>query len=166
MFSRRIKRSRNDFAVVFIRIFNKKSQQHLKTFQIFALRKRRYTFNNNLLSFKIRFLPLLWYNTPEEKKCYRYCYSYSKSYICFIKKSHFAESHHLSPFKPVFTILEFQRSLQHFSDLSYFILYTKTYILAIHLSTYHDYAYYKYSALCLLRIFINDFKKINRRVSL
>ena len=47
------------------------------------------------------------------------------------------------------------------------ILYTKTYIPAIHLSTRHDYVYHIYSALFLLRIFIDDFnnKKTNRRIN-
>ena len=44
------------------------------------------------------------------------------------------------------------------------ILHTKIYIFAIHLLTRHDYAYHKYNALYLLRIFINDFKKINREI--
>ena len=41
-------------------------------------------------------------------------------------------------------------------------------MLAIHL-IYHDFVYYKYNALCLLKIFINNFinnKKINRRNNL
>ena len=38
---------------------------------------------------------------------------------------------------------------------------------SLFLSTRHDYVYHICNALCLLRIFIdNDFKKINRRVSL
>ena len=44
------------------------------------------------------------------------------------------------------------------------ILHTKTYIPAIHLLTRHEYACHKYNVLCLLRIFIDDFKKINRRI--
>ena len=71
-----------------LKILNKKSQHHIKTSQIFALRKRRDTFNNSLLSLKIRFLLLSWYSTPEEKKCYRYRYIYSKIKIdLFIESS-------------------------------------------------------------------------------
>ena len=110
----------------------------------------------------------------KKEKCYRYIYS--KFYICLIKKSYWTEIHHLSFFKSVFIILKFQRSLQHFSDLSHFhlkflyitvslILYMKIYIFVIHLIR-RQYAYHKYSALCLLRIFIEYFKRINWRVNL
>ena len=57
-------------------------------------------------------------------------------------------------------------SADHLHIVISLILHTKTYISAIHLSTHHDCACHKYNALCLLRIFINDFKKINRRASL
>ena len=66
-----------------LKILNKKSQHHIKTSQIFALRKRRDTFNNSLLSFKIKSLSLPWYSTLEKRKCY--CYIYSKSYVSLIK---------------------------------------------------------------------------------
>ena len=46
------------------------------------------------------------------------------------------------------------------------ILHIKIYIPVIHLSIRHDYAYHRYSALSLLRIFIIDFKRTNRRISL
>ena len=47
-----------------------------------------------------------------------------------------------------------------------FILYTKTYILIIRLSTHHNFAYHKYNAFYLRKTFINDFKRISRRVNL
>ena len=47
-----------------------------------------------------------------------------------------------------------------------FILYIKIYIFVIRFSTRYDYAYYKYNALYLLKIFINNFKRISRRDSL
>ena len=111
----------------FIKILNKKSQHHIKTFQIFALRKRRDTFNNSLLSFKIRFLPLSWYSTLRKKKCY--CYRY----ICFIQKSSFVKNYHLSFFKTRFhnietseissAFLHQDRSLHWVIDLSHIINY-------------------------------------------
>ena len=54
-------------------------------------------------------------------------------------------------------------NVDHLYIVINFTLYTKTYIFVIHFSTYYDYAYYIYSALFLLKIFIDDFnnKKIN-----
>ena len=47
-----------------------------------------------------------------------------------------------------------------------FILYTKIYIFIIRFLIRHDYVYYKYNVFYLLKTFINDFKKINRRNNL
>ena len=110
MFSRRVKRSRNDIAVTRKHILNIESIKHPPRFSTKNLNTTSKHFKSSHLEneethstiiyclSKSNSYPCLDITRQKKKKCYRYI----------------VESHHLSSFKPAFTILEFQRSLQHF----------------------------------------------------